>query len=132
MSGNHDGLRILAKYTNLPVDRIKYFPEGDESIINSIQRGILFLMAFWSGTSVRAFAEITEVLGRLDANAEIDFVVVDVDGSPALYDVPEFLGKVHGNGEAAWVRNGNIIATSGVSFNPDCFEPNTASLLLLP
>ncbi len=129
MSGNLEGLRSLAKYTDLPIERIKYFPDADESVIRSVHRGILFLMAFWSGTSVQAFAKLTEVVARLDLSNAIDRVVVDIDGSPALYELPEFSGKVHGHGETAWVRAGNIISTSGLGFNTDCFEPNTVSLL---
>jgi hypothetical protein len=55
-----------------------------------------------------------------------------VDGSPALYQVPEFVGKVHGAGETAWVREGKIVATSGLGLNTACFEPNTAALLAMP
>ena len=55
--------------------------------------------------------------------------LVDVDGSPELYELPEFKGKVHGAGETAWVRDGKIIATSGLGFNTACFEPNTLALL---
>ena len=132
MRGNQDGLRALANYTNLPVERIKYFPEADESIINSIQQGILFLMAFWSGTSVRAFARLAEVIAKPEEFGTIDFVAVDIDGSHFLYEIPEFLGKVHGNGETAWIRNGQIVNTSRIGFNIDCFEPNTRSLLSIP
>src|ERR1700682_3135004 len=70
-------------------------------------------MAFWSGPSVPAFARLTEVVARLDEGGALELAVVDVDGSLALYQVPAFMGKVHGAGETAWVRNGKIVATSG-------------------
>jgi hypothetical protein len=132
MNGNPDGLQSLAKYSNLPIERIEYFPDADESVIRGIKRGILFLMAFWSGPSVMAFARITEVVSRLDKDQVVQLVVVDVDGSPAFYELPEFLGRVHGAGETAWVRNGSIVATSGLGLNIDCFVPNTVSLLAMP
>lgn len=60
-----------------------------------------------------------------------DGPVVDVDGSPALYELPEFKGRV-GCGETAWVRDGKIVATSGRRLNVECFEPNTLALLSMP
>jgi hypothetical protein len=129
MAGNPEGLRSLVKYTKLPIERIRYLPDADEKVIKDISRGILFLMAFWSGPSVKVFAQLTEVVAKLDKKGVLELVVVDVDGSPALYEVPEFLGKVHGAGETAWVRNGSVLATSGLGLNVECFTPNTKLLL---
>jgi len=67
MAGNPQGIRSLAKYSRLSVERIKYVPDADATTVRSINRGVLFLMAFWSGPSVQAFAKLTEVLARLDA-----------------------------------------------------------------
>jgi len=132
MKGNLNGLRSLEKYSKLPIERIDYRPEADASVIGAIDRGILFLVAFWSVPALDAFAKLTDIIARLDVGGEVDFVVVDVDGSPALYDLPEFVGKVHGAGETAWIRSGKIVATSGLGLNTDCYEPNTASLLSIP
>jgi hypothetical protein len=88
-------------------------------------------MAFWSGPVVQAFAKLTEVLARLDAEG-LELVVADVGGSPGLYELPEFKGRVHGAGETAWVRDGKIVVTSGLRLNPACFEPNTLALLSMP
>src|SRR4051812_33918367 len=105
MSGNPDGIRSLAKYSKLPVERVRYVPDADKGTVRSIRRGILLLMAFWSGPSVQAFAKLTEVLARLNAES-LELVVADVDGSPDLYELTEFKSKVHGAGETAWVREG--------------------------
>ena len=75
-------------------DLVRYFPEADETIIGGIERGILFLMAFWSGPSVKTFASITKEVLRFDTSHALEFVVVDSDGSPALYEMPEFLGQI--------------------------------------
>jgi hypothetical protein len=98
-------------------------------VIEAISRGILFQMAFWSGPAVQAFAELTEVIARLDPDGVAELVVVDIDGSERLSAVSEFLGGVRGAGETAWVRNGSVIATSGVGLNIECFVPNTILLL---
>jgi hypothetical protein len=129
MPGNPNGLRSLARYSKLPIERIRYVSDADETILRSLNRGILFLMAFWSGASVRAFQALTDVIARLDPRQELELAVADVDGSPALYAVPEFFGRVHGAGETAWIRNGTILMTSGHGLNVECFAPNTRALL---
>jgi hypothetical protein len=113
------------------VGRIRYVPDADEETVRSIRRGVLFLMAYWSGPAVQSFARLTEVLARLD-DPRLELVVADVDGAPDLYELPEFKGKIRGAGETAWVRDGEIVATSGLGPNTACFEPITRALLALP
>jgi hypothetical protein len=105
-----EGLRSLVKYSKLPIERVTYLPEGDKTIIKSIQRGILFLTGFWSGPSVTAFAKLTEIVAGLDNSETLELVGVDVDGLPRLDEVPEFVGKVHGAEETASVRDGKLVA----------------------
>jgi hypothetical protein len=69
MNGNPDGHRSLAKYSKLPVERIRYVPDADERVVRAITRGVLFQMAFWSGPAVQAFAKLTEVVATLDPEA---------------------------------------------------------------
>ena len=126
---NADGLRILAKLTQLPIERIEYYADSDTSLVVDIQCGILFIMAFWSGPSVNAFRKLTEIVKRLDPNAELRFVVVDIDGAQSFCHHPQFAGKMGGWGETAWVSDGKIQNTSGLGFNPGCFEPHTKALL---
>jgi hypothetical protein len=128
---NPEGSHWLAKWSRLPVERIRYVAAADEATLRSIRRGVLFFMAFWSVYSVQAFARLTEVLAGLDAK-EMEVVVVDVDDSPGLLWLPEFKGKVHGAGEAAWVRDGEVVSTSGLGVNTACFEPNTLAMLSMP
>jgi hypothetical protein len=132
MATNPQGEQRLAKWSRLPMERITYIPHANEATVRSIRRGILYLMAYWSIYSVQAFAKLTEVVARLDADG-LEFVVVDVDDSPGLYAVPELKGKLsQGAGETIWVRDGKIIATSGLGLNAACFKPNTLVLLSLP
>jgi hypothetical protein len=131
VGGHPDGISSLINYSRLPADRIRYVPDADAAAVRSIRRGVLFLMGFWSGPSVQAFATLTEVLARVDAGG-LELVVADVDGSPDLYELPEFKGRVHGAGETAWVRDGKVVATSGLGLNTACFEPNTLDLLATP
>ncbi len=119
----------LTVKSRVPAERIVYYDEADESVLAEIRCGVLFVMAFWSGPSVRAFVELTDVLSRLDPGGALQFLVVNTDGVPALYERAEFLGRMSGCGETAWVKDGRILRTSGLGYNPQCFEPNTAALL---
>jgi hypothetical protein len=86
-------------------------------------------MAFWSGTSRQSFAELKHSLEANDPNGRLELVVVDTDGCPSLHELPEFVGKLHGHGEAAWVLEGRIVCTSALGYHPECMEPNTRLLL---
>jgi hypothetical protein len=110
-------------------DRTRFYPEADRSVLNAIQFGVLFIMAFWSGPARRAFAELKRVLELVDPGHRLELVVIDTDGCPDLETWPEFVGNLHGAGETAWVRNGQIMRTSGLGYNPDCFEPHTREML---
>jgi hypothetical protein len=109
--------------------RTRFYSETDQSIVGTIRCGVLFVMAFWSGTSRLAFAELKRALEENDPNGRLELVVVDTDGCPSLYDLPDFVGKLHGNGEAAWVFQGKIVSTSGLGYHPECMEPNSRLLL---
>ncbi len=125
-------MKSLAKYAQLPIERIEYHADSDTTLITGIKRGILFIMAFWSGPSVQAFRQMTEIINRLDPNATLEFIVVDTDGAQPFYNHPAFVGKLGGCGEVAWIKDGAIQSTSGLGYNPDCLEPKTQTLLDTP
>ena len=87
-------------------------------MLEHIERGLLFVMAFWSGTSFQSLIAITKLLAELDPNARLEFVIIDTDGATELYDHPSFKNRLHGCGEIAWIRNGNIVATTNIGFDP--------------
>lgn len=110
-------------------DRTRFYSEADRAVIGTIRCGVLFIMAFWSGPSCLAFAELKRVLESVDPGGRLELVVVDTDGCSDLYEVPEFAGKLAGAGEAAWVCGGRIVRTSGHGYHPGCFDSYTRQLL---
>jgi hypothetical protein len=109
--------------------RVRYLAEADRSVIPTIRCGILFVMAFWSGTSFQSLTRLKQVLSRLDPSGRLEVVVVDTDGCPDLYQVPDLAGKMRGNGEAAWVSAGRVLCTASWGSHPKAFETYTRHLL---
>jgi len=129
MGDSFDRVRALGEIPRSHAPRLRFLAEADRSVISTMKLGVLFIMAFWSGSSRLAFAELKRVLAELDPTGQLELVVVDADGCPDLYDTPEFLGKLHGAGETAWIKNGKIVCTSGLGYHPECFAENTRPLL---
>ena len=130
VNGNRNGLETLARISNIPVERLKYIPDARASVVDSIERGILFLVAFWSGPALRAFSLLTEEVSRLKAE-HLDFVVVDVDGS---LNFTKFLNSKGKFTVPARLRGcqGKLLTTSGHGLHVDCFKSNTIALLEAP
>jgi hypothetical protein len=87
----------------LVLHRVRFYERADSGIVSSIDLGILFLMAFWSGPSRSAFAKLKDALKREDPEGRIELAVVDADGSPDLERAPLFLSSISGAGETAWI-----------------------------
>jgi hypothetical protein len=62
--------------------------------IPSIQRGIVFVMAQWSGQAKWAHQQLTGFL-RQHPSALEHLSCIDVDEEPGVYDLPEFAGKMN-------------------------------------
>lgn len=113
MQGDYKTTKWLAEKSGLPECRFRFCETADESVFASITRGVLFLFAFWSGPAHVAFERLTQTVARLDPESRLQFVVVDIDGAARICESPEFIGRVNGNGEAAWIRDGHIEAVCG-------------------
>jgi hypothetical protein len=124
-----DRVRILKLDEPPFAGRVRYLSQADRSVIQTIRCGVLFIMAFWSGTSSTSFSRLKQVLSNLDSAGRLEVVVVDTDGCPDLYEAPELVGKLHGNGEAAWISDGRVVCTATCGSHPNAFETLTRHLL---
>jgi hypothetical protein len=68
----------------LATRRFRFLEVADRQVVQRIQLGVLFIMAFWSGPARMAFKELKRVLAEIDPNGRIELVVVDTDGCPDL------------------------------------------------
>lgn|SRR5487761_1858799 len=78
--------------------------------IASIDRGIVFFMARWSGKSQISFRSLNRVL-RPSCCLGFQLFVADVD-EQYVQDLMDSIGLVSsGGGETLWVRNGRVVGT---------------------
>jgi hypothetical protein len=96
--------------------------------INSIQNGIIFLMAKWSGPAVIAYRELLIFLEKNNIPPD-QLHVFDIDLHQELNDMPEFIGKIHGWGETAVVKDGKIILVIVLGKNQNMFQQHCDELL---
>jgi hypothetical protein len=107
-------LKSLAAKVGLPEHRLRFYAQADESIFSTVQHGIVFIMAFWSGPANVALKLLGETIRNFDTEERLELVILDTDGIPRLYDRPPFGDEKHtklgGYGEAVWIKNGHIEA----------------------
>lgn len=96
--------------------------------ITSIQRGIIFLMAEWSGPAQLACRQLIDFLQQRGIPSE-QLHVLNVDHHPELYNMPELVGKIHGWGETAIVKDGRIVFVIDLGKNPHQFQKQCNELL---
>ena len=131
MQGNHKGADILQRHTTLPAARWDYYAQADRSLVAEMDRGLLFLVAFWSGPALQSFARLTEALQRFPEE-EISLTVVDVDGADDLcrLDGLREIACLYGTGELVFVRDGQIRQiVRGGNLSPEQYEQHIQAFL---
>ena len=125
-------LPIIEKHCALPVEHFRVVEDFHEVQIEQIQRGIIFVVAVWSGPSLVGFKRFTKTIKSLETNS-LDLVILDIDSLTAhstneLFGVPSF--TTGGWGEAIWVCRGKIIARELTHIAPEALiEQHTNELL---
>ena len=112
MPGAPDGLKLLKDYSDGGYSDFEYVPDASELDLE-IDRGLLFLMAFWSGPAVVGFKRICGSLLAHELPCDFVFRVLDWDGATQFL---EPLSRhdliIGGNAEAFWFRQGEIVAST--------------------
>lgn len=110
----------------LAVRPFRFLETTDRSIIWTIKRGVVYVMAFWSGPARKSFSELKRVLAALDPAGRLELVVVDTDSCPDFYEMPEFTRGLGGWGETAWIRDGKVV---DVGYGAADYEAKISALL---
>lgn len=109
--GEVDGDEVLTNHSHLPSEQIEFVPEATLETVNAIERGILFLIAFWSGPAIEGFENLTKELVKFDTR-NFRVVVADVDGACDLRQLREVDNSLmNGDGRTLWIRDGKVVAT---------------------
>ena len=93
--------------------RIEFLPGSDVSA-SAMPRGLLMLMAFWSGPSILGFKNICQVFRQNHLPDDFIFRVLDIDGVCAglLEKLAQHPIVIGGNAEGYWFRNGTIFSAT--------------------
>jgi hypothetical protein len=107
---------------------LRFHPEYQDSAIEGIRCGIVFLYAAWSGPSGMRFKSACYALEDSVPWDRFTFDVVDVDGltSSNRFEAHETLG---GYGEAFWIHSGKILKSMGRDWSNHRFDQFTQELL---
>jgi hypothetical protein len=125
-----DRIKALGPIPESHADRFRFMPTADRLVVGTIQCGVIFIMAFWSGPARQRFAHLKQVLETVDHTGKLELVVVDTDGCDDLHCSPDFNGLCHGWGEVAWIYDGQVMRTSGAGYHPEVFEQFTKDLVV--
>jgi hypothetical protein len=110
--------------------QLLYLPQSTPDVFALIERGIVFLMAWWSGPARSAWSNLKEVLLKIDGARSLEIVVLDIDGMTGFENC--LLGPIMaGVGESAWVRSGKPLTTNWVLWlgASEVAEANTELLI---
>lgn len=122
MDAEFDRIKSLGAMPPPHTRRFRFVPAADRSVFGTIEHGVVFVMAWWSGPASQAFSKLKQVLAKVDLAGRLELVVVDTDQCPDLYECPEFFEQLHGAGEIAWIRDGRVVCTSGIGYRPELIE----------
>ena len=82
--------------------------------ISELKSAIVFVVASWSGQSKAGLYAIAKAI----SSCEPELILIDNDNvdhdwiRPLFFDCPANHWPLHGYGEALWVRDGQVVATS--------------------
>ena len=91
-------------------DRIVFDADLSSHPLAQIRCGIVFIHAFWAGSSHTALRRIADTLTRIDPDRHLDFIVCDIDNIEHLHDVLSSGDTTGGNGDLLWISAGIVHA----------------------
>ena len=112
MPVNFDIRPMVQQHSKLPVDRLRVANRFEDVRLSTIHRGIIFVVAAWSGPAILALKRFTQVLADLPTDT-LDVVILDTDcltadATTRLFGTSGF--RAGGYGETIWVKDGAVLA----------------------
>jgi len=101
-----EGLRRL----KVPDGRsVRYMPNSTPECFNSIERGVVFVVAWWSIYSLQAWVRMKDLLEAIDDTRILEVVVLDIDGMTG-FESTAIGATIAGVGEMVCVKSGFLMA----------------------
>ena len=123
-----DRTASIRRLTGTAFDRVVFDADLHDHQPQTIACGVIFVHAFWAGSSVQSLAEFCKSIARVDTQRLLLFVVCDIDSilerDPSLYQSD----GSGGNGDVFWISNGRVVARHTASRSCD-FDTANRSLL---
>jgi hypothetical protein len=132
MSTQFDIRPTVEKYSAIPIARLRVLQSFDEIHLPDMRRGIIFVLAVWSGPAVMGLQRFTKAIQLLDTHS-LNLVVLDTDcltedSAAQLFGAPGF--TTGGGGETIWIRDGRVFARVLAYSAPESLiEQHTRGLL---
>ncbi len=96
------------RHITIPPDQLVLVEPGESVPLCSMERGIVFILAKWSGQSQLAFRALNKALAQTEGFADLPVYIADTDSAMTQ----EFLAQIgetpSGGGETYWVVGGRI------------------------
>jgi hypothetical protein len=123
-----DRTESIQRLTGDAFDRVVFDADLSNHQPHTIDCGVIFVHAFWAGSSVRALADFCKSIVRIDTDRRLRCVVCDIDDIPAR-DPILYRGDISGgNGDVFWISNGQVVARHTASRSCD-FDTANQSLI---
>lgn len=100
----------IQRLTGDAFDRVIFDADLRTHQPHSLECGVIFVHAFWAGSSGRTLAEFCKSIVRIDTERRLRFVVCDIDEIPGFDPVLYGGDASGGNGDVFWVSNGQVVA----------------------
>jgi purine nucleoside permease len=118
----------IQRLTGNASDRVVFDADLSGHQPHTINCGVIFVHAFWAGSSRRTLAHFCQSIVRVDTDRRLRFIVCDIDDIPPL-DPILYRGDLSGgNGDVFWMFNGQIVARHTASRSCD-FDTANQSLI---
>lgn len=123
-----DRTESIKRLTGNASDRVVFDADLRVHPAHSINCGVIFVHAFWAGSSRRTLLDFCQSIVRVDKDRRLLIIVCDIDDIPAL-DPILYRGDLSGgNGDVFWISNGQVVARHTASRACD-FDIANQSLL---
>lgn len=124
----YDRAKGIQRLTGEAFARVVFDAELRSNQPKTIECGVIFVHAFWAGSSSKTLADFCKSIVRVDTDSRLRFVVCDIDEIPPLDPILYRGDTSGGNGDVFWIAHVQVIARHTASRSCD-FDTANQSLL---